>query len=163
MISINFVIELPKSTEFYVVMTIMNLVSKTTYFIPTHTIVSTERVTRLFLYNGWKLHNLPTHVVFNYRFQSIALFTKKLYHFFKIEVIYRCIPQWDLQVIICVLRRVRGHLCQSGEADALNSLALNSLIAHHHYMSFSFESVSFRYSGCICVFRIAAGQRLAYS
>jgi len=32
MISINFIIELPKSIEFDVVMTMVNLVSKTTYF-----------------------------------------------------------------------------------------------------------------------------------
>ena len=50
MISINFVIELSKSTEFDIVMTMVNLVSKITHFIPTYTIVSTERVARLFLY-----------------------------------------------------------------------------------------------------------------
>jgi len=51
MISINFIIELPKSIGFDTMMTIVNSVSKTVYFILTHTTVSMERVARLFLHH----------------------------------------------------------------------------------------------------------------
>jgi len=51
MLSINFVVELPKSSECNTVMTIVSCVSKRAYFILTHTMVTMEETTRLFLYN----------------------------------------------------------------------------------------------------------------
>jgi len=54
-ISINFTVELP---EFDSVMAIVDPVSKTVYFIPTHTMVSMEGVVRLF--PTWRWHPLTT-------------------------------------------------------------------------------------------------------
>lgn len=51
MISINFVIELPESAGFKIVMTVVNSVFKTAYFISTHTIVGIREVARLFLHH----------------------------------------------------------------------------------------------------------------
>ena len=51
MISIDFIMELPESIEFDVIMTMVDLISKTTYFILIHIIVSTEGVVRLFLHH----------------------------------------------------------------------------------------------------------------
>ena len=51
-ISIDFIVELLESMEFDSVMTIVDSVSKTVYFIPTHTMVSMEGVVRLFLHGG---------------------------------------------------------------------------------------------------------------
>jgi len=51
MISIDFFIELPEFIEFDVVMTIVDLISKTTYFVLIYITVSTEGVVRLFLHH----------------------------------------------------------------------------------------------------------------
>ena len=46
----DFVVELPKSTGFDTVITVVDSVSKTAYFILAHTTVSIEEVARLSLY-----------------------------------------------------------------------------------------------------------------
>ena len=51
-ISIDFVIELPESIEFDIVIIVVNSVSKRAHFISTHTIVTIENATRLFLHYG---------------------------------------------------------------------------------------------------------------
>ena len=56
------------------------------YFILTYTIISIEKVIRLFLYYVWKFHNLFTHIISDYDPQFVALFTKKLYYLLRIEV-----------------------------------------------------------------------------
>ena len=48
--SVNFIVELPESTRFNMIMTVVSSVSKKAYFIPAHIIVTTESITRLFLY-----------------------------------------------------------------------------------------------------------------
>ena len=50
MISIDFVVELPESAKFNMIITVVNSIFKIAYFILTHTTVSTEGVVRLFLY-----------------------------------------------------------------------------------------------------------------
>jgi len=51
MLSVYFVVELPKSSEHDAVITIVDLVSKRAYFVPTHTMVTAEEAVRLFLYH----------------------------------------------------------------------------------------------------------------
>ena len=51
MISVDFVIELPKSTGFNTVIIVVDLVFKKAYFISTHIIVTMENTARLFLYH----------------------------------------------------------------------------------------------------------------
>ena len=50
-ISIDFIIELPESVEFDIVMTVMDSISKTVHFVLTHTMVSAEEAAELFLHN----------------------------------------------------------------------------------------------------------------
>ena len=54
--------ELPESTRFNMIMTVVSSVSKKAYFIPTHIIVTIESITRLFLYYVLKLYGLSTHI-----------------------------------------------------------------------------------------------------
>jgi len=72
-------VELPESSRYNVVMTVIDFISKRVYFILTHTTVTAEGVAKLFLHYVWKLHGLPKRVVSDYRPQFIASFTKKLY------------------------------------------------------------------------------------
>jgi len=51
MISINFVMELPESAGFKIVMTVVNSVFKTAYFISTHTILDIREVARFFIHH----------------------------------------------------------------------------------------------------------------
>lgn len=64
-ISINFIVELQKLLQFDVVMTMINSVSKRVYFIPIHTIVTTEKTAKLFLDHIQKLHSPSTCTVSN--------------------------------------------------------------------------------------------------
>jgi len=61
------------------VMIVMNSVSKRVHFVPTHTMVTVEGATKLFLYYIWKLHGLLKCVVSDCRSQFMASFTKGLY------------------------------------------------------------------------------------
>jgi len=79
MLSIYFVVELPKSSGHDAVMTIVDLVSKRAYFVPTHTIVTTEGAVRLFLHHVWKLYGLSRQVVSDWGPQFVAWFTQELY------------------------------------------------------------------------------------
>jgi len=79
MLSVNFVIKLPKSSGHDAVMTVVDSISKRVHFIPMHTTVTVERATRLFFHYVWKLHSLLKYVVSNYRPQFMASFTKELY------------------------------------------------------------------------------------
>ena len=79
MLSVNFVVELLKSSEHNAVMTVVDAISKRVHFIPTHMMVTAEETARLFLHYVWKLHGLPKCVVSNRGSQFIASFTKELY------------------------------------------------------------------------------------
>ena len=79
-------IELLESSEYDVVMTVIDLVSKRAYFIPTHTTVTAEGIERLFLHYMWKLHDLPNHVVLDRGLQFIILFTSKLYYLLRVKI-----------------------------------------------------------------------------
>ena len=52
-----------ESTDLDIVITVINLVSKRTYFILMHMKVTVENAVRFFLHNVQKLHNLLTYIV----------------------------------------------------------------------------------------------------
>jgi len=54
-------------------------VSKRTYFLLIHTIVTMEKTAELFLYYVWKLHRLLQRVVLDQSPQFVVLFTRELY------------------------------------------------------------------------------------
>jgi len=79
MLSVDFVVELRKSSRHDAVMTVVDSVSKRVHFVPMHTTVTAEGAARLFLHHVWKLHGLPKRVVSDRRPQFVASFTKELY------------------------------------------------------------------------------------
>jgi len=83
---VDFVVELPLSSGYNAVMTVVDSVSKRAHFIPTHTTVTVEEVARLFLHQVWKLHSLPTCIVSDRGSQFIVRFTKELYHLLGIKL-----------------------------------------------------------------------------
>jgi len=48
--SIDFIVELPKSSKYDAIMIVVNFMSKRAHFVPMHMIVTIEEVVRLFLY-----------------------------------------------------------------------------------------------------------------
>jgi len=83
----GFSVELSKFAEFDIVITVVDLMSKRTYFILTHMTVTVESTTRLFLYNIRKLHGFLTYIVSERKLQFIVYFTKELYYMLDIEII----------------------------------------------------------------------------
>jgi len=99
MLSVDFVVELPKSSGHDAVMTVVDSISKRVHFIPTHTTVTAEGAARLFLHHVWKLHGLPKRVVFDRKPQFVASFTKELYRLLGIRLFSSIAwhPQMDRQ------------------------------------------------------------------
>jgi len=85
-LSMDFIVELPLSSRHNTVMTVVDSVSKQAYFIPMHTMVMAEEAARLFLYQVWKLHSLPTCIVPDRGPQFIVHFTRKLYYLLGIKL-----------------------------------------------------------------------------
>jgi len=86
-LSMDFVVELPLSSKHDAVMTVVDLVSKRAYFIPTHMTVTAEGVARLFLHQVWKLHSLPKYVVSDCGPQFVTHFTRELYQLLGIKLV----------------------------------------------------------------------------
>ena len=85
-ISVDFIVELPKSNGYDAIMVAVDSVSKMVHFIPMTTTVSALGSARLYLRNVWKLHGLPDRVVSDRGPQFVAEFTKELYRLLGIEL-----------------------------------------------------------------------------
>jgi len=88
MLSMDFVVELPLSSEHDAVMTVVDLVSKRAHFIPTYMTVTVKGTARLFLHQIWKLHGLLKCVVSDHRPQFVTCFTRELYHLLGIKLAF---------------------------------------------------------------------------
>ena len=62
-ISINFIVELPESHGYDVIMNVVDSVSKVSHFILTHTTFTALGTACLFLMHIWKLHGLLKQVI----------------------------------------------------------------------------------------------------
>jgi len=98
-LSVDFVVELPLSSGYDAVMTVVDSVSKWAHFILTHTMVTAEGAARLFLHQVWKLHGLPKCIISDCRPQFVARFTKELYHLLGMKLVSSTAwhPQTDRQ------------------------------------------------------------------
>jgi hypothetical protein len=77
-VSVNFITKLPILHGFNAAMVVVNLVSKQSHFIPTHTMITALGAARLYLQNVWKLHGLPQFTLSDHGTQFIAEFMHKL-------------------------------------------------------------------------------------
>jgi len=111
-LSIDFIVELPKSSGHDVVIMVVDLVSKRAYFILMYTIVTTEEAARLFLHHVWKLHRLPRWVVLDKGPQFITPFTQELYRLLRIRLASSTAwyPQMNEQTE-CVNQELDQYLC----------------------------------------------------
>ena len=85
-ISIDFIIELPETHGYDMVMNIVDSVSKMSHFILTHTTITAFGAARLFLTHVWKLHRLLRQVVSDQGPQFIVEFTRELYRLLRVKL-----------------------------------------------------------------------------
>jgi transposase InsO family protein len=85
-LSVDFVVELPKSHGFDAIMVVVDTLGKHAHFIPTHTTVTTEGTASLFLKEVWKHHGTPLRVVSDRGPQFVAEFTRELYRLLGIKL-----------------------------------------------------------------------------
>jgi hypothetical protein len=79
MISVNFIVELPKSHGYNAIMCVVDSLTKRAHFIPMHTTINAEGTALLFLKEVWKHHGTPRVVVSDRGPQFVAAFTQELY------------------------------------------------------------------------------------
>jgi hypothetical protein len=110
-ISVNFIVELPESHGYDVIMCVLNSLTKHAHFIPMHTTINTEGTALLFLKEVWKHHRTPRVVVSDRGPQFIAIFTCELYKLLGIKLAMSTAyhPQTDGQME-CVNQVLEGYL-----------------------------------------------------
>jgi hypothetical protein len=85
-ISVDFIVELPKSHGYDAIMNVVDSVTKRAHFIPTHTTITAKGAACLYLREVWKHHGMPRVVVSDRGSQFTAGFTCELYKLLGIEL-----------------------------------------------------------------------------
>jgi transposase InsO family protein len=98
-ISVDFIVELPKSHGYNAIMNVVDSVTKRAHFIPMHTTITAEGAARLYLQDVWKHHGTPRVVLSDRGSQFIAGFTRELYKLLgiKLAMLTAYHPQTDGQ------------------------------------------------------------------
>ena len=78
-ISLNFIVELPESSEYDAVMNVVDSFSKRTHLISTNTIITALRAAQFYLWHIWKHYGLLKQVVSDWGLQFVTEFTWELY------------------------------------------------------------------------------------
>ena len=71
-ISIDFIVELPESDGYNMIMNVVDSISKVSHFILTHTTITALGAACLFLMHIWTLHRLLKQVISNRHLQFVA-------------------------------------------------------------------------------------------
>jgi hypothetical protein len=100
MISVDFIVELPKSHGYDTIMCVVDDLTKCMHFIPMHTTINAEGTALLFLKEVWKHHGTPRVVVSDRGPQFIVTFMCKLYKLLGIKLAMSTAyhPQTDSQM-----------------------------------------------------------------
>jgi hypothetical protein len=85
-ISVNFIVELPESHGYDVIMKVVDSVSKWVHCILTHTTISAKGAALLYYWEVWKHHGLSQWVLSDRGSQFIAGFTRELYKLLDIKL-----------------------------------------------------------------------------
>ncbi|GLB45966.1 putative retrotransposable element tf2 155 kda protein type 1-like [Lyophyllum shimeji] len=85
-VSVDFIVELPKAHGYDVVMVVVDSVGKRAHFIPTHTTCTAMGAANLYRKHVWKLHGLPDAFISDRGPQFVAEFTRELYRLLSIKL-----------------------------------------------------------------------------
>jgi hypothetical protein len=84
-VSVDFIVELPESDGYDVVMVVVDSLTKRSHFLPVNTTITAVGSARQFWDNVWKHHGLPTCVISDRGPQFTAEFTTEVYQLLGIE------------------------------------------------------------------------------
>jgi hypothetical protein len=82
----DFIVELPESSDHDAIMVVVDSVTKRAHFVDTLTTITAAGSARLFVQNVWKHHGFPRKVVSDRGPQFIAEFTRELYRLLGIKL-----------------------------------------------------------------------------
>jgi transposase InsO family protein len=85
-ISVDFIVELPRSNGYNAILNVVDGVTKRAHFIAMHTTITAVGAARLFLRKVWKHHGTPRVVVSDRGPQFVADFTRELYRLIGIRL-----------------------------------------------------------------------------
>ncbi len=88
-ITMNFVIELSENKDFNVILIIINRLTKMHHYIfciTTKKKINAKKIARLLINHVWKLHELLSTIVLNWKSQFISFMWKSICQTFKINV-----------------------------------------------------------------------------
>jgi len=85
-VSMDFIVKLPKSAGYDMVMVVIDSAAKCSHFIETVTTITAAGAANLYLHNIWKLHGLPKWMISDCGPQFISLFMKELHQLLEIEI-----------------------------------------------------------------------------
>jgi transposase InsO family protein len=110
-ISVDFIVELPKSHGYDAIMCVVDSLTKCAHFILTHTTINVEGTALLFLKEVRKHHGTPRIVVSDRGPQFVAAFMRELYKLLNIKLAMSTAyhPQTDGQTE-CVNQVLEGYL-----------------------------------------------------
>jgi hypothetical protein len=86
MISVDFIVELPESHGYDMIMNVVDSVTKRMHFLPTYTTITAKGAARLYLREVWKHHGMLRVVLSNRGSQFTTRFTCELYKLLGIEL-----------------------------------------------------------------------------
>jgi transposase InsO family protein len=143
-ISVDFIVELPKSHRYDAIMNVVDSVTKCAHFIPTHTTITAEGAARLYLREVWKHHGTLRVVLSDRGSQFTAGFMCELYKLLGIELATSTAnhPQTDgqtehinqeLEGYLCILTSQRQDHCKGTSARFLTSPILSHSTLVHMY------------------------------
>jgi hypothetical protein len=145
-ISVDFIVELPESHGYDVIMNVINSVTKHAHFIPTHTTITAEGAAQLYLQDVWKHHGTPRVVLSDRGSQFVAGFMRELYKLLGIKLAMSTAyhPQTDGQTE-CVNQELEGYLriFTSRRQDNWDKLLPLGEFSHNNHVHSSTQQTPF--------------------
>jgi hypothetical protein len=86
LISMDFIMDLPRSNSFDSILVVVNHLTKMAHFIPCNKLIISKKTTKLFLDHVFRYHGLHEHVIFYRGSQFAFKFKKQLFKLLDVKV-----------------------------------------------------------------------------